>query len=248
MVVALAVVVVWVALVAGSVVTFHGGHGEGTITYDLTWDRDAVSLGSDGWNIQTASGVLVTVNSGFLTTRTMQLGACNHSHVGWLRRITGLFGTAVAAAGHDSGEVDPALLEANHTEDLATVVAATVGTVTVSEPSFCTAHWAVARHQDLSSNATIDVAGTWSVDGSDPVRFRFVATSAWGGETQLLDESGVATHVELGQPIRVAAHRKLSTMFDDVNFASGDEQSAGEAILARLVRDTRWIVLQGVTH
>jgi len=239
-------------MVVGSFAAASGlapkGPSSTQIEYSASFDLSSVEQTDDGWSTTSLSGQSVVVDGGEVTTRTVQLGACDHDHPsGFFGRLFAAAGPSTAVAGHSSGDLSPVLLELSRVESLVDLDRSTFGTVVGESESYCSGHWAVARPTDLSSTVSIWIEGSWSIEGGAETRFRIEGESAWGFESPLVDGEGNAVHVDSGSSVSVELVREIATMFDRVDFTIASSDDAG-LVLHALTAGARWVVLEGETH
>ena len=229
----------------------------GEIRYTLAWDTEGITQTQNGWSITNDLGYHVQVEQGYIVSNHTRLIACEHTHglIEWLQHR---FGMPTAQAGHGVDVDEAAIFDAS-VESLTALTPLLFGSVTVSEPSYCQAHYLTARalrdtrnlptETDLF-NVTLFISGTYSDAEQEAVPFRISTNLNYG---QIIPLQAVDTaqliHAEIGaQPIEVEIVRSVRQLFDGVDFVSMNEAQQSKAVLWNLFKGFRAQVVSGQTH
>lgn len=229
----------------------------GEIRYTLTWDTQGITRTQVGWSITNDLGYHIQVEQGYIVSNQTRLIACEHTHglIEWLQHR---FGMPKAQAGHGADIDEAAIFDAS-VESLTALTPLIFGRVTVSEPSYCQAHYLAARalrdtrnlptETDLF-NVTLLIRGTYDDAEQEAVPFSISTNLNYGQivPLQLVDTEQLL-HAEVGaQPIEVEIVRSVRQLFDGVDFITMNEAQQGKAVLWNLLKGLRAQVVSGQTH
>jgi hypothetical protein len=215
---------------------------EGEVTYVMAWDTTGVTYDTSGWSVVTDLGYEVHVASATLTTFTVTMVDCPHTH-GLLQRIRNLFGVATARAGHTSGP-DPALVGGPLAETIGGEPS-TLGTTTVSEPSYCEGHVAFGGNGEAP---TLEVTGVVVSTDGERLELDVSTTVDWGTLRDLVDDEGRTIHAVVGEPLEITVIRDAAALFDGVDFASDSSEYQATQMLRSMADSVRFVVTGGDTH
>lgn len=229
---------------------------EGEVSYSVVWETDGVAIADDGsWKVVTNLGTHVRVTRGYVTTYAVQLVECEEDNAtaaaSWGR--SDLFGTGVAWAGHDDVANDIAFLQAT-VESMTPPVDRTLGVVETTGLSYCQGHYLVGRAPDDAVGLPEDVdmlqvslhlEGTWRASDDEnalEIPFTIRTRLANGALRDLLAAEGdAALRVDTAMSgAAVTVHRPLAGLFDNVDFASMDEEDTAKQLLLSMM-DGVWV-------
>ncbi|GAB4545057.1 MAG: hypothetical protein OHK0023_02780 [Anaerolineae bacterium] len=209
----------------------------------LTWEVGAAQPLEDGvgWRVTTETGYEVWLEEGYLVSYSVQLIECPHEHA-WL----GV--EIVAKAGHGE-ENDPTLIKTSTLEALHLPVTTALGTVTGSEPSYCEAHYLVARadksavegfsEPDMQATS-LYLRGKYRRIGEEQFTPFEARTNLANGTIGALQD-GLNQPMPLAQAGTVRVVRRLSRIFDRVDFAAMDSATIAKSALWMLIADTHFV-------
>jgi hypothetical protein len=233
-------------------------HSDGLVAYQLDWQWGAAkTLAGDGWRTQSALGYEVVLTEGYLVSYSVTMLACHHPHNLFERlreALTTLLQPQPASAGHGEGEANPTALTASHIELLHKPVTAQFGQISANEPSYCEAHYLVAR-ADADIARSFGDADLWATSvllvgkvraatadaALNPADYRpfQIKTRFPNG---ILSQLTPNLRADFRQPATLIITRQLGSLFDDVDFDSMTTDAQGQAVLAALVRHTTFSV------
>lgn len=186
------------------------------VEYRVDWRTDGVELYDQGFALVTDSGWTVTVDEAWLVHNSVAMVPCSYG----------------LAAGHALDE-DPSTMTEAYIEDLSVPAEHSLASFSFESEAYCEFFLLDARHigEGELTDLTLVVRGQ-AVRGRE-LRILDLASDASRGEILALDELDVYGE---GDAARITVQRDLLTMFDGVDFSSGDEVLS-EAILDRLFED-----------
>ena len=227
------------------------GLGADTISYHLSWETDgAERLESGAWRIRTDLDYEVELRAGHLVSHSVQLVECPEESMGLrLQRILGL---GVAHAGHGDA-ANPVEVYEPLVESLTELGRVHFGSRETTGATYCRIHYLVARALEAETRElpdpelvgrTLRLEGTWRRGGEGAVDFAFETGLAWGALRDIAD-GPEAEPFQLDSRqggARVDVERQLATVFDGLDFAEGEVDDWGRAVLRNLLVDTRFSV------
>ena len=214
------------------------------VRYTLDWDWDgAAKVPSGGWETRNDLGYTVRVEAGRLVTRNLELVPCHWTAgAGPQARLMEWLRPATAWAGHSSLMPNESKISSSQEEDLASPARSFLETRTVTDPEYCKAHYLIARPTGSGPGTlAMEASGTWNRSGQDAGNpFRIQSAAAYGQILGLTDSSGGAIDRRLiVGGIDLTVRRSLATMFDSIEFASGEPDRHGMQAMRNLVSDTK---------
>lgn len=223
---------IWLAfMLLAPVFLWRNPHPEGQFSYRLVWDWGEAEALEQGWRVQNDLGYEIVVQSGYLVSYSAELVACTHWHFWWETALAPM----IAYAGHGETEsesrISSPIIEAlDNPENSEWAV------VTVHEPSYCQAHYLVARGDSSTADMygiSLWIEGTYTFDGYAERGAEAVPFSL---QTSLAN--GRMFEIQLGNEGIVTISRRLDTLFTGVDFATMSEEEMGRAAL--------WSLMDGV--
>ena len=217
------------------------------VRYTLDWQWGKAKRNpAGGWQVSTDLGYNVHVTGGRLVTRNLELVPCHDvpqpsPQARLIRRLQPI----PVFAGHSSLIPNESKISRSFEEDLSSPARVFLEGRTVTDPEYCRAHYLIARPTGSGPGAyALEVEGTWSrgADGlSQPFSIR--SPVAYGQFLDLLSSEGddLARRMIVGG-IDLTVRRSLETMFDGVDFADGNLETAGMRIMRTVVARTEIVV------
>ncbi len=230
----------------------------GELIYRLQWELGAAQPSPDGlgWVVDTDLGYTVHVESGWISTYSVQLIECEdqddahtHDDDDLAALWNAVAGSGVAWAGH-SGETDASISTAGVVETLDGTMTAELAAVTVTNSTrYCEAHWLAFRADDTvqgNDDGSLDgrtlwLTGTYRAPGDDVDSPFIIETSLGNGV--ILGLPTVIDTASTGAVITV--RRELGRLFDGVEFATDADARIEQRILANLVASASVVVYPG---
>jgi hypothetical protein len=214
----------------------------GQVQYQLAWDTSGVQ--NSVW--KTNLGYTVRLEQGFLVSYGVQLMACPHSH-SWLETLlSGLGNSQTALAGHPSAQ-DPAAQEIKQLESLTVPKSSSFAPSMVHEPNYCQGFYVVSKTVKQLDSKSLFLRGTYEKNGKTKA-FTIESDTAFG-DLHPLVQAQKTVHVTIGAaPIRITFLRRLSGLFDNLEFESGTALERSLTVLRNLHKNTRVLVESGQAH
>lgn len=217
------------------------------VRYTLDWDWEGAGrLPAGGWEARSDLGYVVRVTAGRLVTRNIELIPCHAIPVPSPRAsLLRSFFAAPARAGHSSLVPNESKISTSYEEDLANPGTLFLESRVVTDPEYCQAHYLVARAKGSApGELAVDVSGTWTRPGDGKrVDFRIQSPAAYGQLLQLSSDTGarLERRVIVGG-IDLTVRRRLSTIFNGIDFSAGEEAGHGMQLMRTLVAGTQFLV------
>ena len=208
-----------------------------SLTYQLTWQEDGITLNEQGWTMINDLGYTVNLEQGYIASLSLELIPCESAseEAGW-------WSVPIAYAGHGESEADPSLWLGPYVEVLTAVESVTFGKIWLDEVDYCGAHYLVAQAGETAVNLpkTVGMArysvyleGNYVAQGSDEaIPFLIASPLAWGAQSEF-DEAMI-----IGGDVTVVVERPLSSLFNGVDFEMMAEQTQAMAVLRSLMNET----------
>jgi hypothetical protein len=214
----------------------------GQVQYQLAWDTSGVKNGI--W--QTNLGYTVRLEQGFVVSYGLQLMACPHSH-SWLESLlAGLANSQNTLAGHPSTQ-DPTAQEIKQLESLTAPKTSSFAPLTVHEPNYCQGFYVVSKTKGQLGGKSLYLRGTYQKNGKAKP-FTIESDMAFG-DLHPLVQAQKTVHVAIGAaPIRVKLLRRLSGLFDHLEFGSDTGFEHSMTVLKNLHQNTHVLVESGRVH
>ena len=214
-------------------------------TLDWQWGK-ATRHPAGGWQVSTDLGYDVHVTGGRLVTRNLELVPChNVPQPSPQARLIRQFQPVPVRAGHSSLVPNESKISRSFEEDLSSPARVFLEGRTVTDPEYCRAHYLIARPTGSGPGTyALEVEGTWSHGADGPSQpFSIRSPVAYGQLLDLLSSEGrnLARRMIVGG-IDLTVRRSLETMFDGVDFARGNLETAGMRIMRTVVAGTEIVV------
>jgi len=219
--------------------------GSPQVSYNLAWERDEVlEHEGGGWETTTNLGYEVRVERAYVVSYSLQLVPCRDQGSSAAGALLRRFAQALdpvrsAWAGH--GDDDDVSTVLGVVEPLHDLGSRSVREAPLGDTPYCQIHYLVARADHYVSQRPLDVdierlsihlSGTWKHAEDDlETAFRVEDSAAFGVLVDLvdlgLDRFDADTNLEL------TLTRSSATLFDDIDFADGENVTEGD--IARAV-------------
>jgi hypothetical protein len=214
---------VWLLfMLLAPVFLWRNPHPPGTLNYRLAWDWGTAEALEQGWRVENDLGYEIVVQRGYLVSYSAELVACPHFHFWWETAFAPMLAYAGHGANHDESQMATPIIEA-----LDNPQNSEWGSVTIHEPSYCQAHYLIARGSSAVPDMyglSLWIEGTYERDG-EALPFRL--------ETSLAN--GKMFEIQMGSSGTVMINRRLDALFTGVDFGSMDESEMGQAALWTLI-------------
>jgi hypothetical protein len=221
------------------------------VGYALDWNTDGVvpTPGGRGWTTSNNLGYEVELIVGYLSTYSITFVPCDDDPAAHKLPVVGALdawmGVRSAYAGHSSETMDPALLVPGIVEDLAEPRRYQTDTRLPPPTRFCRVHYLVARAERDAGNlptghqmvdVSLYVEGKRKASAAEEwTPFRIETRSANGVVHDVAaDGEAFEANTAIGSPTATVT-RKLSTLFDDVDFDAMSDKKISWELLKRVI-------------
>jgi hypothetical protein len=233
----------------------------GSISYQTAWDLGQIVRSADNqsWSVVNDLGYTVNVTRGYIVSSHATLNECGHV-TGVTDWLASLFSTSVAHAGHTSGGPDQAAIAASYVESLTALEPLQMGSVAVSEYSYCKGHYLIAQATPGTHNQPADVTmqghslyveGTYQAPGSTAQIPFTIKTSLGNGNLYDLKITGsdqLVHAVISSAQVQITIRRHIDTMFNGVDFTRMDDETRTSMVLDALIVNTEMLMTGGKWH
>lgn len=214
-------------------------------TVTLAWNTDGVSLKDGRMSLTNNLGYRIVLDQAYIVNLSVELIPCQE----WSRTPVGgigaklhafLFGRS-AHAGH-SLFGSPSKLQNSVAESLLGSVPMTLGEINLPDVEYCRVHyllgraWAVTKALPSSPNLlnlSLYLSGNYYQTGKNEAQAFLIKTSEASG--RILTMAAARDDREFPNPARITVTRRLSGLFDGIDFSNSGSAETARAVFRNLV-------------
>lgn len=231
----------------------------GTVHYRFDWEWGSAQPDEmgNGWSVTNNLGYRIHLKQGYLATVSTEMIACPHTHPTPQSSLlpgiaTAFFAAKTAYAGHSGNKHDASQIPSSYVESIAAPKALLLTSHFGDEPDYCYTHYLIASAKSWMQNLPSDrnmidtslfLAGELQSPGSQEwTPFTVQSKLAWGGLLRPITQSAAEVAIVALEPIfpsvnvQVMIRRNLGTLFDNVDFATMNDETRARTILSMIVK------------
>ncbi|MDA0240658.1 MAG: hypothetical protein O3A84_11625 [Proteobacteria bacterium] len=219
-----------------------------SVTVNLAWNRDGVSLKDGRLSLTNDLGYRIVLEQAYIVNLSVELIPCHE----WSGKLNGGIGTWIQAllfgrsahAGH-SLFGSPSKLQNSVAESLLGSAPMTLGKIDAPDVEYCSLHYLIGRAWAVTKalpsmpdllNLSLFLSGQFSPPGKGEAQaFLIKSSEASGRILTMVQGDGQGGDRNLPKPAKIVVTRRISGLFDGIDFSNPVSAETARAVLQNLV-------------